>query len=161
IFSGGMGTFFFGGICILFGTGTNVCLVSFIVSGGIGTQTLTATYGGDADHSGSHGDFALTVNKRFSSTTVNCSPASVPVGVSTTCTATVADIGSGTSIRPGGTVTFSGGTGTFSSGGTCILSGSGMNSCLVDFTPAVGSEKSQTLTDTYNKNTNHTSSNKT
>src|SRR5204862_8098818 len=112
----------------------------------------------DTDHSGSHGDFSLTVTKRTTSTSVVCSPSSVPVGDSTSCTATVADTGSGTTIRPGGTVSFSGGRGTFSSGGTCTLPGAGTNCCSVDFTPAAGSEGSQTLTGTYGGDSNHSGS---
>src|SRR5207249_6618071 len=139
-------------------TGTYSYSVDFTPSGGIGSQTLTATYGGDTDHSGSHGDFSLTVSPCTTLSPFACSPSSVPVNSASTCTATVADTGSGTVIRPGGTVSFSGGSGTFSSGGTCTLPGAGTNSCSVDFTPAAGSEGSQTLTGTYGGDSNHSGS---
>src|SRR5439155_398657 len=84
----------------------------------------------------------------------NCTPASVPVGSPTSCTATVTDTGPGTAITPTGTVSFaSSGAGTFGSS-SCGLSGSGNSAtCSVTYTPsAVGTH---TITASYSGDTTH------
>src|SRR5438876_433212 len=103
-----------------------------------GAKTLTATYGGDSNFNTSTSPGALhQVNVRPTTTTVNCTPASVPVGSPTSCTATVTDTGPGTAITPTGTVSFaSSGAGTFGSS-SCGLSGSGNSAtCSVAYTPS-------------------------
>lgn len=74
---------------------------------------------------------------RSTSTTLSCIPASLPAGKSTTCTATVTDTSSGTTLTPKGTVSFSSNlTGTFSSTAcTLVKINSSSASCSVTFTP--------------------------
>src|SRR5206468_3406881 len=104
----------------------------------------------------------VTGTKRTSATSVSCSPSSVPVNSPSTCTATVADNDSGTSVRPSGAVSFSSdASGTFSSGGTCTLPISGTNSCSVSYTPAAGSEGANLDTGTSHVGTHDTSTART
>jgi hypothetical protein len=78
---------------------------------------------------------SITINALGSTTTsVSCSPPTIPPGGSITCTATVTDGAS----APTGTVTFhSTGSGTFGNGGVCTLSpiSSSSSSCSVTYTP--------------------------
>src|SRR5437773_1837788 len=69
-------------------------------------HTITASYGGDASHLGSSGAFVVTALKHETSTAVSCSPALVPVGSPSSCTATVSDSATCLASAPGGTVSF-------------------------------------------------------
>ena len=94
----------------------------------------------------------VTVTARTTSTNVACSPSSVAVGAPTTCTATVADTDAGITGNPAGQVLFSGSSGSFSGSGACTLAADNNTnsaSCSVTFTPAAGSEGSQTVTASY------------
>src|SRR5439155_6242233 len=80
--------------CTLSGTGRSAsCSVTYTPTTA-GAHAITASYGGDATHEGSSGvtAAAVTVTKHPTTTSVSCSPATFPAGVSTTCTATVTDI---------------------------------------------------------------------
>src|SRR3989454_5791770 len=123
--------------------------------GSEGTHTITGTYGGDIDHSGSSGTFPLIVIKRTPSTSVSCSPNFVQPGVSTTCQATVTDTSPGTPLTPTGTVTWTtNATGTFSPSNSCTLSGTGPSaSCTVTYTPT--SQGTHQITATYQGDTDH------
>src|SRR5207248_9548558 len=57
----------------------------------VGHALITGTYAGDSIHTGSNGQLTLAATIRASSTTVNCSPASVLDNTHSTCTVTVAD----------------------------------------------------------------------
>jgi hypothetical protein len=85
------------------------------------------------------------------STGVNCVPASVPVGGTSLCTATVTDINAGATTTPAGTVTFeSGQLGSFSPTSLCTLAGTGASaSCSLTYTPASTSLNSQTISALY------------
>lgn len=82
-----------------------------------------------------------------SSTSVTCSPATVPVMAPTTCTATVTDTSVGAQTAPTGTVAFSAGTGAFS-GSPCTLAAATANSssCQATYTPAVLGKTTVTAT---------------
>src|SRR5207247_9781759 len=100
----------------------------------VGHALITGTYSPDAAHSGSSGTFNLASTKRNTTTTVSCSPASVPDNQPSTCTVTVADSSGAGAITPTGTVSFTtNSTGTFGAT-TCILS---VGSCSVSFTSTV------------------------
>lgn len=75
-----------------------------------GTPTLTATFSGTSNVDGSQGSTELTVLQVYTTTSVACSPSSLPyyeVGsTSVTCTAIVADNELGTSVVPTEEVTF-------------------------------------------------------
>ncbi len=99
----------------------------------------------------------FTVNRRATSTAVNCTPASVSVGTLTTCTATVTDTDSGTTSTPTGGVSFtSSGSGTFSSSGSCSLSGTGATAtCNLTYTPTSAGTGTHTITGSYAGDTTH------
>src|SRR5712692_3415249 len=90
---------------------------------------------------------------RTTSTAASCSPSSVVVSVSTTCTATVIDT-SGTPTAPAGTVSFSvtGATGSLSPFSCTLASGS----CSVSFTPSAAGNA--TVTGVYGGDSSHSGS---
>ncbi len=102
----------------------------------VGADEVTAVYGGDSNHLGSGGSAAVSVGGRATSTVVACD-ASVRVGESAHCSATVRDTGTGSASAPAGDVAWSSGGGSFDAG-TCTLvpAGGGTASCSVAFTPA-------------------------
>jgi hypothetical protein len=127
------------------------------------TGTIIAEPGGAFEVTGSHGyampgtytanvtvqDFGgselktqalIKVAPRSSTTSVTCSPASVAASATTTCTATVSDLDSGTPTAPTGVVTFTSPTtgAVFPAAGSCILgptAAPGTSLCLVQFEP--------------------------
>src|SRR5206468_1132542 len=120
----------------------------------VGHALITGAYGGDSVHTGSSGSFTLASTIRSSSTTVNCSPASVLDNTASTCTATVADASGTGAVTPTGTVTFTtNSTGTFSSS-TCTLAS---GTCSVTYTPTVVGHA--LVTGTYGGDSVHTGSN--
>src|SRR5437879_10642786 len=66
------------------------CAVSFTPNA-VGTHTITASYSGDTTHATSSGTTVVTALTHATTTGVSCTPASVPVGSATRCTATVTD----------------------------------------------------------------------
>jgi hypothetical protein len=126
-------------------------------SGSEGSTTITVTYPGDTDHTGSVQTAGIFADKRTTTTALTCLPTTVAVNNPTTCKATVTDTSSGTVLTPTGTVSFgSTGLGHFSGGGLCTLVA---GSCLITYTPTSGSEGSgPTLTATYLGDTDHTGS---
>jgi hypothetical protein len=132
--------------CALAGDGSFArCAVAFVPDA-VGPHTVSAAYGGDADHASSNGSAALSAAPRSTSTGVGCEPLSVPVNATATCTAVVSDTSAGTAGTPTGTVTwqssswgrFGASTDGFSAGPppTCVLSVSaGSASCSVTYTP--------------------------
>ena len=115
-----------------------------------GAPTITGIYSGEPAHQGSSGTTSLTVEKRTSSTTVNCSK----VKGNIVCTVTVTDTSPGTPMTPTGTVSMSStGTGTLTS---CALSGIGSSgTCTVTYTPGKGKTSTVTITGTYPGDVNH------
>src|SRR2546426_6407082 len=107
-----------------------------------GTVVASATYTpNDSVHNTSSGSSAaVTVNRRQTTTTVSCSPASVVVGQATSCTAFVKDTaGVGTASTPAGAVAFTQ-TGTAAgsfSGSPCTLTtvNATTASCSATFNP--------------------------
>ena len=98
----------------------------------VGGNSITATYGGDANHDGSSASLNQTVNKDKTATTVTSSSSTVSSIQPVTFTATVvlADVGSGT---PTGTVTFTDGTTVL---GTGTLNPSGVATLTVPYLAA-------------------------
>src|SRR5439155_334798 len=80
--------------CTPSGTGSSASRSVTYAPTTAGAHAITASYGGDATHEGSSGvtAAAVTVTKHPTTTSVSCSPATFPAGVSTSCTATVTDI---------------------------------------------------------------------
>src|SRR3989441_532702 len=141
------------------GTTSSTCLVTFTANT-LGSYTITATYNPapTSVHATSNGSDTVGVTKRKTTTTVECTPPTVPAGVSTICTATVTDTDTPTPSTPTGTVTFtSSGAGSFSPAASCMLAGTGPTAtCSVTYTPSpVGSTETQTITATYGGDRTH------
>ena len=104
-----------------------------------GHHVITGTYGGDAVHSGSGGTAVVGVGVTIDQTTtsVNCSPATVVDNTPASCTATVTDT-SASPTTPTGAVSFAtNSTGTFSPV-SCTLTGSTASAtCKVTYTPTI------------------------
>jgi hypothetical protein len=115
--------------------------VTGTLSGGPG-EIYRATLNGGTAFSGTPEEFASEPNSPAgvavdagidpTTTTVSCSPTTVPSGQPSACTATVSD--SASSSLPTGTVSFTGSAGAFFSGAPCTLAplpGDGGASCSV------------------------------
>ena len=127
------------------------CSVSYTANpGSEGTHVITGAYGGDPTHSASSGSFSLVVSQRTTSVNVSCSGG-------TRCTATVTDTSPGTPLTPTGTVTWSStANGATFKPSSCTISGSGSTaSCTVTYSPGSGPKSSQTITATYQGDTDH------
>ena len=92
----------------------------------------------------------ITINRRTTSTAIICSPASVQIGQSSTCTASVKDTSPGTPSTPAGTVSFTNGGGSFT-GTPCSLGAvnSTTANCSVSYAPSGTSARTETITGTY------------
>src|SRR5439155_7895612 len=79
-----------------------------------------------------------------------CSPASVQIGQSSTCTASVKDTSPGTPSTPAGTVDFTNGGGSFT-GTPCSLGAvnSTTANCSASYAPSGTSARTETITGTY------------
>ena len=102
-----------------------------------GTPTITGTYVNDPPFAASSGQEQLNVTSSAATTTVSCTPSTLPAGVSSACTVNVANTNS-FGAGPTGTVTLTdnGAGGTFDST-SCLLVDSldGVNSsCTVNYT---------------------------
>ncbi|MBO0887751.1 Ig-like domain repeat protein, partial [Candidatus Bathyarchaeota archaeon] len=134
------------------------CSIGYVPAGGTeGPHTIAATYPGDQAHLGADSNtIAVNVTQRTTGTTVNCTPSTLSLGQSTTCTATVRDTSSGTLITPTGSVTISAAP-TSSGGftGNCSLSQStlGTATCNINYTPSTAG--SQTVTGSYSGDQDH------
>ena len=84
---------------------TASCSVGFTPSGS-GLGLVAATYDGDLVHSLSSGRFTVSVPVHPTRTTVSCSPSSIAVGLSSSCTVFVRDT-STAPVTPSGVVLFS------------------------------------------------------
>jgi Big-like domain-containing protein len=145
-------------LCSLTATGsTGSCTVSYTPTAvGSGTRLISGAYNGDSTHAVDSASTSVAVTGRPTAATVLCSPGSVFAGRSTTCTATITDLGSGPAT-PTGTVAFtSDGPGGFGLAAACVLAGGGASaSCTVAYTPgAVGSGK-QLITAGYSGDETH------
>jgi hypothetical protein len=132
---------------------TATCTFSYTPAAvGPGAHQLTASYGGDGGHAASQGSDLLGVGDASTSTSVSCSPLTVPVGRTTTCSVIVTDAGG---LSPTGPVTFkSTGAGAF---GSCTLKarGGGGAGCQVTYKPANAATGSPQLTATYDGDGDH------
>src|SRR5256885_230356 len=108
----------------------------------------------------SSGAFVVTALKHETSTEVSCTPASVPVGSPSSCTATVTDSTPTSASAPSGTVSFTEDLAS-SAFASCTLGGATTNSltgavstsCTVSYTPtAVGPH---TITASYGGDASH------
>jgi hypothetical protein len=139
--------------CVLDAAGQ--CSVTYTPSkGDTAVHTITANYGGDGTHALSSGSFDQAIQKRAADVLLSCSPTTVYIDQTLTCTVTVVDdTTTGVPSVPTGTVSFDDGgkAGSFSSD-TCTLTA---GVCTVDYTPAPGDAGSTTLTAAYNGSSVH------
>jgi Bacterial Ig-like domain (group 1)/Calx-beta domain len=145
--------------CVLSPTatvGVANCTTSYTPSSA-GSAQITATYSGDATHTGSTGQTTVTVAKRPTQTDVSCD--ALTVGIAASCTATVTDTGSGTKTTPTGTVGWSSTAGGAFVPNPCVLTPTatvGVASCSVSYTPS--SAGNATVTATYGGDLTHSGS---
>jgi len=158
--SNGSGAFTPATTCTLVATvtpGVSECSATYTPSAvGTGTHTISASYPGDGNYVKSSGGSPLTVTTRTTTTTIECNPASVASGVSSSCKATVTDTNAGTVSTPTGTVGFSSnGAGAFSPAASCTLAAvsTGIASCTVTYTPSA--KGTQTITGGYAGDATH------
>jgi DNA-binding beta-propeller fold protein YncE len=164
--SDGPGTFS-ASSCALLGTGASAsCQVTYRPSAvGLGSHTITATYGGDAKHTTSIGNANVTTTTRSTSTGVSCALSTVVAGQSITCAVTVSDSDLGTRSTPTGTVSVSSsGPGRFSGAGLCTLvqTSTGVANCELAYTATATTPapvRSDTISATYNGDSTHSTSN--
>ena len=135
------------------GSGVATCQTTFNVSAG---RTLTATYAGTADYSGStSANLTQVTNQAATSTVVTSSKNPQKTGSAVTYTATVSTTLPGTGT-PTGTVTFKDGGSTISGGCTGqALNASGVATCTVSSYPSTGSHN---ITAVYNADVNYAGS---
>jgi len=151
------GTLSSGGACTLAGAGASAtCTLTFTPSlGQEGSDTLTATYPGDTNHSPSAGITSLTVTPRTTSTSVVCTPSTAVPNTPTSCVITVTDTSAGTSVTPTGTITMAQNplsSGTFTPAATCTLAS---GTCTVTYTPNLNFAGTVTITGSYGGDTDH------
>src|SRR3989449_6899524 len=118
------------------------------------TYTITGIYNpalGES-HATSTGTTEVKVRLRTTTTLVSCAAPEIPLGGSTTCTATVTDTDSGTKSAPLGTVSFSSSpTGGSFTPTSCALSpGTTSSSCAAPVTFSATAAATYTITGIYN-----------
>jgi hypothetical protein len=132
------------------------CAVDYVPAAvGTGTHTVTGTYGAAASFAASSGTDAVAVSTRTTATSTICTPPTLLVGATTTCTATVSDTDAGTASTPGGTAAFTHtGAGALSAA-SCTLSA---GSCSVGYTPSVAGSGGHAVTAGYGGDASHAAS---
>src|SRR5438046_811540 len=107
-------------------------------------------------------NFAVPIVSQAHPTTTNitCSPGSVQVSQSSSCTATVTDTSASGATTPTGTVDFTtNSTGTFTPAASCTLAGTaGTSTCSVTYTPGASAVGHHLITGNYVGDSTHTSS---
>ncbi len=147
--------------CNLGGTGTTgTCSVTYTPSGvTAGTEVITGDYLGDLGHISATNSFSLTIKiVHASSVALSCTPSTVVVGQTTSCTATVNDVSNNPST-PTGTVSFaSDGSGSFGPSDSCLLATglTGSANCTVSLTPTAVVSGTVAITATYGGDSVHT-----
>lgn len=136
------------------GAGTLSCTATFTPAG-VGTPTVTATFAGDANMTGSNGTDGVQVVVPASTTTVTCA-SPIQIDGSSVCTATVAP-GLG-SVTPTGAVTWGTSVAGSFSAESCTP-GVGSLTCSATFTP--GGVGTTIITATFAGDANMTGSNGT
>ena len=151
----GPGEFSAAGCALPAGAGvTASCSFTYTPSGiGPGTHQLTAAYSGDGGHAASQGSDPLGVAESSTRLELTCAPLSVAVGNTTSCTATVADAGSGGPAPTGKVTVQSTGGGTLS---PCTLASHGSTgACTFSYRPANAAILSPRLAASYEGDDDH------
>jgi subtilisin family serine protease len=128
------------------GTFTSSCSVDY-TGDAAQTDTITAEYNeaSSALHASSSDTDLVVVTLRDTTTSVDCSPATVAINQGSVCVVTVTDVDRGSASPPSGDVHFSrnaslsatGSTGTFDSGSCTLVDNldGESSSCSVEYTP--------------------------
>jgi hypothetical protein len=132
----------------------NQCSVNLTPSAG-GDYQISAAYASDGGLQASNSSAFTVTSVDPTSTSLTCSPSTVPINSETECTAVLSDPFGGPT--PTGTLTFSSSpnTGTFGPVG-CDPSGAGSATCHVTFTPSVAG--TYTVNAAYGGDTHHAAS---
>jgi hypothetical protein len=150
--------------------GTATCHVSYTPGAtAVGHHLITGNYAGDSTHVASSGSFNLAATAapppppHPTSTTVQCSPASVQVSTPTSCTATVTDTSATGATTPSGSVSFTtNSTGTFNPiSATCTLAAgttAGTAACPLSYSPGASAVGHHLITGTYSTDSTHSAS---
>ncbi len=140
------------GTASLSGSGQATLVATSSVIDTVGTHTITASYSGDTNFTGSSNSVLQTVSAASTSTTVTSSTTASVFGQSVTFTATVSPQVAGT-FDSGGTVTFSDGS---TSLGTASLSGG--QATLAATAAVINAVGTHTITASYSGDTNFSGS---
>jgi len=127
------------------GITTKSCQVNYTPTA-LGPHQITASYSGDGSHDPGQSTTTVNATTAPTTTTLACSPVSLLVAGSTTCSATVSSIAGGIT----GDVSFASGAAGAFSAGTCTLAG---GTCQVTYTPSMAG--SHLITASYGGDTNH------
>jgi hypothetical protein len=136
-FSTTAGSFGATSTCMLSGAGATAGCSVPLTPNALGSQQVSAAYGGDTLRAASTGSTPLSVIPGPPvSITVHCAPGTVAPGASTTCTATVGAVTGGSPARPTGSVAFTvHGASKVRGGGMCTLPAAGTPAaCAVTYT---------------------------
>jgi hypothetical protein len=132
---------------------------TFTRQGTFQVSTTVTDFGGSTQTS----RVTVVVAPRSSSTSLACSPSRVAVQKTTTCTATVTDIGNGTSLAPTGSVLLASlAGGSFPKGQQCQLAPTsvpGRSACSISFRPTQFPPTKADLLASYDGDAAHTGSN--
>src|SRR3989441_2788537 len=125
------------GTCTLNGGTPSICSVNY-TPGATGAHDISASYGGDTQHSTSSTTSPVTITVTLDSTTTTlvCTPLATAPNQAVSCTVTVTDTVAGrTPVNPTGTITWAHtGSGNFNVG-ACTLNGGTPSTCTVTYTP--------------------------
>ena len=141
-------------------TGTSSCQVTYTPSSaGSGSHVLTASYSGDDAHAPGIAQTTVAIDRVTTSTAVSCTPASVVVGQTASCTATIT-VSDASAGPPTGSVTFAtNGPGVFSATGCQLPARSGATaSCSSSYVPSAIGPGTHQLTAAYGGDGGHAAS---
>jgi len=139
--------------CVVAGSGSSAGCSAPYSPAAVGSNNITATYGGDSTHAPSNGSTSVSATKRSTGSSLSCSPGPVAMGASTTCAVTVSDTDAPVKSAPSGNV-------TFSNGNSCALVAAfSSSSCSTSFTPSAFGANA--ITATYDGDATHLGSSAT
>jgi hypothetical protein len=137
--------------------GTATCTTSILA---VGSDTVTGTYSGDANHTGSAGSIAQTVSQAATAVSVSVSPNNEDYGLDSPATVTAVLSWSGSGTAPTASAVSITGNGNGTYGATsCGAATANTITCTASYTPSTADGPgSYTETATFAGDTNYTSS---
>jgi hypothetical protein len=163
--SNGAGAFATGGCHLTqLQAGEASCQITYTPAG-VGPQTISASYEGEAPHDANPGHnpspvatTQVTAAAHATQASLSCAPATLPIGTAANCMVTVADASQVNAASPTGTVKFqSDGPGALASGGACALAGAGTGkaTCQIAYTPSAPGSGTHTIAAAYQGDAAH------